>query len=238
MKISSLAGVCLLFICMSVWAAEPAVPPMLKQKMAEKYPDIDISSIIPSVLPGLYEVATPSEIVYVDGKGEHLVIGQIIEVKSGKNMTEARWNEINKIDFNALPFDKAIKFVKGKGSRKLAIFEDPFCPYCEELEKSLQSLDDLTIYVFLLPLESIHPGATDAANEIWCADDRAAAWSNWMLNRKAPEPSTCDTPVESILALGKQLKLNSTPTMFLADGSRIPGSIDADKLELRLRAVK
>lgn len=217
-------------------AADVAVD--LQKRLAERFPDIKVERVGPSILPGLYEVVTPSEIVYSDAEGDHLVLGQIVDVKTRENLTQRRWNEINKVDFNSLPFQQAIKIVKGQGRRKVAIFEDPFCPYCRELEGSLQGLDDVTLYIFLYPLEGLHPGATEAARDIWCASDSAAAWSNWMLNKKAPPVAACkETPIESLAAVGDKLRINSTPTMFFPDGSRIPGAIAADKLESKIAAA-
>lgn len=222
-------------------AALPAaddVAAKLQKSLTERFPDIKVERVGPSVLPGLYEIVTPSEIVYADANGDHLVLGQIMDVKTRENLTQQRWNEINRMDFAALPFQQAIKLVKGQGRRKVAIFEDPFCPYCQELERGLETLDDVTIYVFLYPLEGLHPGASEAARDIWCASDPAAAWSNWMLNKKAPTESKCtETPLAPLAALGEKLRINSTPTMFFPDGSRIPGAIAIDKLESKIAAT-
>lgn len=222
-------------------AALPAaddVAANLQKTLVARFPDIKVERVGPSILPGLYEVVTPSEIVYSDATGEHLILGQIMDAKTRANLTEQRWNELNKVDFDALPLTQAIKIVKGQGRRKLAIFEDPFCPYCQELERGLHGLDDVTIYIFLYPLEGLHPGATEAARDIWCASDPAAAWSDWMLNRKAPSEQACkETPIEQLVALGDKLRINSTPTMFFPDGSRIPGAIAMDKLESRIAAA-
>lgn len=210
----------------------------LQKTLAARFPDIRVERVGPSIVPGLYEVVTPGEIVYSDATGERLILGQIMDAKTRANLTEQRWNELNKVDFDSLPLPQAIKIVKGQGRRKLAIFEDPFCPYCQELERSLQDLDDVTVYVFLYPLEGLHPGATDAARDIWCASDRAAAWSNWMLNRKAPDDGPCkESPIEQLVALGDKLRINSTPTLFFPDGSRIPGAIAVDKLESKIAAT-
>lgn len=210
----------------------------LQQILTKRFPDIKIERVMPSVLPGLYEIITPTEIVYADAGGEHLILGQIMATETRENLTEKRWYEINKIDFNALPFEQAIKIVKGNGRRRLAIFEDPFCPYCQELERDLQGVDDVTIYVFLYPLEQLHPSATDAARDIWCSNDRATAWTEWMLNKKAPSIADCKhTPIEQLAALGEKLRVNSTPTLFFPDGSRLPGAIDADKLEKKIAAA-
>lgn len=208
---------------------------MLKLKLSEKFKDIRIQQVNPSTFPGLYEVVTPNEIVYIDAKGEHLIMGQIMKVATKENLTQQRWDEINKVDFSSLPLDEAIKIVKGKGSRRLAVFSDPFCPYCQELENTLAEMDDFTLYIFLYPLESLHPGASQAARDIWCAKDRREAWANWMVNRKAPTENDCGaTPLEQLATLGNKLGIQSTPTLFFPDGSRIPGAIAAERLEKKL----
>jgi thiol:disulfide interchange protein DsbC len=48
----------------------------------------------------------------------------------------------------------ALKTVRGNGQRQLAIFSDPNCGYCKRLEKSLQQLDNVTIYTYLIPILS------------------------------------------------------------------------------------
>lgn len=217
--------------------AEDAAIRNLQKVLTERFPEIKIQRVGPSVLPGLYEVVTATEIAYADAGGKHLVIGRIMDSKTRENLTEKRWNELNKIDFNSLPFAQAIKFVKGNGHRKLAIFEDPFCPYCQELERDLQSIDDVTIYVFLYPLEQIHPNATNTARHIWCANNQAKAWTDWILNNKMPPVSDCrQAPIEQLVQLAERLGVNSTPTLFFPDGSRIPGAIDAKRLEAKLTA--
>ena len=60
--------------------------------------------------------------------------------------------EDQRVDFASLPFDHAIMTVQGNGSRKLAVFADPYCPYCRTLERRLSELSDVTIYTFLFPI--------------------------------------------------------------------------------------
>ena len=68
------------------------------------------------------------------------------------------------IRFEQLPLSDAVKTVHGAGQRRLAVFSDPNCPYCKQLEAELASLDNITIYTFLLPfLGETKPIA------IWCA---------------------------------------------------------------------
>jgi|SRR5450830_116555 len=193
-----------------------------------------VETISKSGFADLLEVKTKTDLVYTDKSGSYLVSGRIIEVASGKNLTEDRLNEINKVDFNTLPLQDAIKFVRGNGKRVMVIFEDPNCGYCKVLRRTLQSLDNVTIYTFQYNI--LTPESKTKSRDIWCAADKSKAWDEWMLNGKAPAPAAdkCHAPNEAVLDLGKKYRIAGTPAIFFADGSRIPGAVDAKTLEDKL----
>lgn len=207
----------------------------LKAVLQARLPQIQIESVRAAPFMGLYEVLTPNEIVYSDAKGDLLFVGKVVDARSREDLTAKRWQEAQRIDFNSLPFDKAIKIVKGNGSRKIAVFEDPHCPFCERFEKVLEGTKDITVYMFLFPIKELHPNAEAVARNIWCSEDRAAAWTNWMLKKETPAVATCTgDPVAEIVALGEKLKITGTPTIFFPDGNRIPGALNAEQLESAL----
>src|SRR6201996_5113698 len=199
--------------------------------------DATIKSISKSPIAGLYEVNLGTQIVYSDANGDYLVLGDIVDAKTRKNLTEARLSETNKIDFAKLPFENAVKVVKGNGSRKIAVFSDPNCPYCKKLEATLKSIDNVTVYTFLYPVLS--PDSTAKSKSIWCSQDRANACEGWMLDRKTPATAaSCDTTaIDKNLKLGHSMNVTGTPTVFLADGRRLPGAVPADRLEKELSAA-
>ncbi len=238
-SVTSCVKASFLFLAMTcatnAFAKDEAALDKLKHSLDEQFPKLQIQLVNESILPGLYEVVTASEIIYSDLSGEHVVLGQIMDAKSRENLTQRRWSELNKINLAILPFDKAIKIVKGDGSRQLVIFEDPLCPYCKSLEASLLDVTNITIHVFLYPLENLHPGASVLSRDIWCSNDRAVAWSEWMTLQKRPVSNVCDSaPVIELAELANKLKINSTPTLIFADGVRQSGSLTADKIEQRL----
>ncbi len=213
----------------------PQVAATIKSNIESRYPQAKIVDVQPSGVPGLYEVIMDDEIVYADPSGDYLVMGPLIDTQTHENLTEAHLNDRHRIDFNSLPFDKAIKVVKGNGSRKFAVFSDPDCPFCQQLEKTLLSVNDYTMYVFLYPIASLHPQATAKAHAIWCAHDRTQAWNQWMQEKKLPAAQTCSgDPVDSLQRLGDKLRVNSTPTMYMANGRRVAGAIPLAELEKAL----
>lgn len=183
-------------------------------------------------VPGLYEVRLGNDVIYADEKGNYLIHGDIMDVKGKKNLTEERRNKLSAIKFSDLPLELAVKTVRGNGKRVFATFEDPNCGYCKKLAKDMASMTDITMYTFLYPILS--PDSMEKSRSIWCSPDRSKAWLGWMTENATPAGSSCDAPIEKVVALGNKLGIRGTPTIFLANGERIPGFVPADRLEQML----
>ena len=186
---------------------------------------------------GLWEVRFRGEdgvrVLYTDATASHIILGKIYESKTDKDLTEARLRKLNAINFAALPLDQAVKVQRGNGKRVLVMFSDPYCPYCKQFEQTLQQIDDITIYVFMFPV--IKPDLASHSKAVWCSPDRAKAWLDLALRGKAPTaPTSCDNPVEKNLLLGQKLGVNSTPTLYLANGERVAGAMRAADLRAML----
>lgn len=215
-----------------VKAEAPAVDPaqVIFQKLTTKFPNTHITSISKSPMKGLYEVVMGKNIAYVDETASLFLFGHMFDMETQQDLTQARVDELTKVDFKKLPFDKAIKVVKGDGSRVFAVFSDPDCPYCQRLETDLAGVDNYTMYVFMFPIEQLHPEAPAHATAIWCAKDRGAAWHAFLTSHKLPGDEThppkmdCATPIAELQALGQSLGVNGTPTLVRPDGKILPGA--------------
>jgi thiol:disulfide interchange protein DsbC len=213
----------------------------LRKVIQARYPEVKVVDIKPTPITGLYEIYTGDAIVYSNDSGGYLVAGPLVDTRTRENLTAASLDTRNAVDFSTLPLDKAIKTVKGNGARKMAVFADPDCPYCKKLEHELVSVDNITVYTFLYPLEELHPDAKARARAIWCSSDRSQAWTKWIVDGKEPAaaPATCkQDPLSEMRALGVKLRVNSTPTLIFADGRRTSGALEAAQLEKRLDAKK
>lgn len=218
--------------------AEPAAD--IKKTLETRYPQVKVLDVAPTPVNGLYEVFTGDSIVYASANGEFLIGGPLMSTSDKRNVTSERLDERNSIDFASLPLDLAIKTVKGNGRRTLAVFADPDCPFCKELEHAIAAFDDVTIYTFLFPLTSVHPDAAAKSHTIWCAPDRSKAWTQWMLDGTKPADPSADCkedPIGTIASLGTKLRVASTPVVFFSDGKRVGGSMTAEQLKKRFDAL-
>jgi thiol:disulfide interchange protein DsbC len=201
--------------------------------------NVKVDSVTETPYGGLYEVRIGSDILYTDKTATYLVNGHIFNLSTGADLTRDRIDDITKIKFSDLPLDKAIKTVKGDGSRVIAVFEDPNCGYCKRLRQTtLKETDNVTIYTFLYNILS--DDSFVKSKNVWCAPDRSKAWDDWMVNGKAAPLATasCEAPNDEVLALGRKLGVQGTPAIFFADGSRIPGAIDQKALEEKFSKIK
>ncbi|HEY8353607.1 MAG TPA: DsbC family protein [Methylophilaceae bacterium] len=213
----------------------------LKKAIELAYPDVQVDSVRKTEYGGLYEVFIGGQIVYTDEKFTFLIAeGRLIDTKTKRNVTSERLEDLTRVDFSKLPLDKAIKVVRGDGSRPLVVFSDPDCPFCKRLEqKELAGITDITVYTFLYPLDKLHPDAANKSRAIWCSADRAKSWMDWILHNKLVRGRTdCDNPVESLAQLGRELGITSTPTLIFADGRRMLGAYPAAEIEKALNAAK
>jgi thiol:disulfide interchange protein DsbC len=196
-----------------------------------------IKSISPSPIPGVYEVLVGNELFYTDANSKYLIQGDIIEIATGKNITEQKQADLNRIKWSELNTSNALKAVRGNGSRQLAIFSDPNCGYCKRLEKSLPQLDNVTIYTYLIPILS--PDSAQKSKQIWCSADPQKTYIDWMINSIVPSgKSDCTTPLDKNMAFAKTYGITGTPTLFFTDGSRFPGAVQITDIEKKFGSLK
>lgn len=218
------------------------------QKAVEARLGSKVDSVTKAGYLGLYEVYADGHIFYTDDKVSVLLIGgdmirsqhavNLIDLKGNKNVTDARMRKLSAINFSELPLDRAIKFVRGDGKRVMATFEDPNCGYCKRLAKEMQKLDNVTVYVFLYPILS--EDSVKKSKQIWCSNDRAKAWNDWMIDGKTPGGrDNCDTAaVTRNQEFGRRLNITGTPTLIFADGERVPGAMPIAQIEQKLSQAR
>ena len=211
----------------------------IRKNLAERLPEFaKIDEVSKTPMTGLYEIrVNENDIFYTDADGSFLIQGNLIDTKAKRNLTEERVDKLNAIDFGALPVKDAFVIVRGNGKRKMAVFEDPNCGYCKRFERDLQKVNDVTVYMFLYPV--LGPDSTDKSKSIWCTKDKAKAWLDLMVRDQPVTKASCDTAaIDRNLAYGKRHKITGTPTLFFADGSRVPGAIASAQVEKFLTDAK
>lgn len=209
-------------------AADPDEIALLQQ-LQRLYPATQWSSVTRTPLAGVFEAVMGSNIAYVGEDGRHFLFGHLFDMRTQTDLTAPKLarqnvgsdaaNALPSTSFASLPLTDAIKTVKGRGARAVAVFSDPNCPYCKLLEDELVQLDDVTIYTFLLP---------------WVTPDRHAAEAAWA--RANPARADDTAVLDRNLRLAAQVGLRGTPLLIAADGRISEGAQRAGELEAWLNA--
>jgi len=233
--IKSIVALGLAVVAFSTFAQDATI----RKNLAERLPNLPkIDEINKTPMAGVFEIrVNDSDIFYTDAEGNFLIQGVLIDTKSKRNLTEERTEKLNAVAFDSMPLKDAFTVVRGNGKRKMAVFEDPNCGYCKRFERDLQKVNDVTVYMFLYPV--LGADSVDKSKNVWCTKDKAKTWQDIMVRDMPVPKATCDTAaVDRNLDFGRKHKISGTPTIFFADGSRVPGAINTQQIEKFLADAK
>ena len=205
----------------------------VKSNLSKQHPKLNIENIQATDMKGIYSGSMDGQVVYLGEDAQHILVGSMYRLSDQKNLTQDLVLKQNSIDWKKLPLQDAVKSVRGNGKRQIAIFSDPNCPYCKQLEAELSKLNDVTIYTFIYPIKT---QSIAVSKQVFCEKDPALAWSN--LISKGIQPSskkTCANPVERNLSLGKSLGLTGTPAIIFSNGFKVMGSHTDQEIEKMLK---
>lgn len=205
----------------------------VREKLEENLPDIPVDHVATTLVPGVFEVISEGQVYYVDSTVSFLFDGNLVDLNGRKNLTEASMVAQNLRYIDAIGEDNMLIYKKAneESTRSISVFTDLDCPYCQRLHSELDILLDagVSIRYLLYPREGLNTQAHKNLESVWCASDRHAALTAAKHGELAPLAS-CDNPIAQHVALARQLGLTATPMIYLDDGQRINGYLDAETL--------
>jgi len=201
-------------------------------EIAAKVPGIEAENIVPSSIPGLYQVTIAPQVLYISRDAKLLFYGDVVDRETGKNLTtpirdQARLEIVNGMDESSM-----IVFAPKKETKHtITVFTDIDCGYCKKLHDEIKTYTDLGIKVRYLayPRAGINSPSYNKAVNVWCSKDRNKAITVAKLNQSVSSEK-CADPVKSHMLMGEKLGVNGTPNLILDDGRMVPGYVPAPKL--------
>ena len=203
----------------------------LLAELRRNYPGTQWDSARPSPIPGLFEVVTGKNLVYVEPTGRYVLFGHIWDMPGQRDITAERKADLVRVAKVEATLPEADALVVRRGpspTLRVSIFSDPACGYCRRLEQTLNQLPQLEVRVYLTPMQ---PGGRQLAEAIWCAPDPSSAWLDQMLRGQPPASTACDTgALDRNLALSRSLGIQGTPTLVASDGRILAGAASAPEI--------
>lgn len=204
-----------------------------------------VKDIKPAAVNGLWEVSIERDgnqgVAYMDYGKKHLLAGPIYNIAQIV-AAPPRPPKPAKIDTSSIPLDNSLMMGNPKGSKRLIVFTDPECPFCDKLHKELKKLveadPEVVIYIKLFPLK-MHPKAYDKARVILGENSLALLEQSFAKKPlPAPGPNHPAKPIDDTMALANSLSIDATPTMIFSDGTIVEGSRDMETIRKMLDGIK
>ena len=201
----------------------PDSEPDVASVLLQHYPKIEYQEINPAPIDGLYEIViTGGEIVYFNPASGYMFFGAIW-TPEGHKLTQERKDKLREGQQITFPLDQAIKI--GNGPNQVIEITDPDCPFCRRSDKYFSGRDDLTRYIFLHPLDNLHPNAAAKARYILGAKDQAKAYEEVFSGKfdSQPVPVTDDHGLLEIhLDVARNAGVRGTPHSWI-NGEHVIG---------------
>lgn len=205
-------------------------------RVAQVRPDLPITNVTASQLPGFYDAALPGgQVLHFTADGNYFFAGDLYAVDSVGfvNVTEQSRTSSRKEMLDQLDESDMLVFSPPKGMVKatVTVFTDIDCTYCRKLHQEIPEMNRLGIAVRYLAYPRAGTGSEsyDKYVSAWCADNPKIALTR-AKNGKDIDDRECDNPVAAQYSLGGEMGVNSTPSIIHEDGTLVPGYLPADKL--------
>ena len=229
----------LLALTPMVWAVQAHAGAAKTPAELAKQLGIKVEDVRPSPIPGLYEVRHEHAFAYVSADGNYLLQGDMVNLKTGAEVTEQA-RRADRIDaLNKLGDDKMITFAPKPPLRTrwvVTAFTDVDCPFCRKLQGDIAEYNaaGIAIRYAFYPRTGLNTESYKKAEAVWCAADRHQAFARAMQGKSIAMNTSCHNPVAEEYKLGRQLGLRGTPMLILPDGEKVDGYVPPKELAAHL----
>ncbi|UCB54976.1 MAG: DsbC family protein [Thiotrichales bacterium] len=222
-------------IAVSQVAADAAIDE-LKQSLAKRLPQFEVSYIDETPIEGIYQVIISGQVLYMTKDARYMIDGNLVDLATKKNYSEDAMSVIRLSQIEKLGEDKMVIYTPETIKHTITVVTDIDCPYCRRLHSEMDQYMDGGVqvrYIFM-PLKG--QGDYRTTVSVWCSKDKNEAL-DMAKSGAEMEAKDCDNPIDEHLKVSRSLGVRGTPAIILQDGSMLPGYIPANKLIAELASL-
>jgi thiol:disulfide interchange protein DsbC len=208
----------------------------VRAKVAAAFEEIEPENVQPSPVDGWYVIRRDTVVAYISADGKYLLQGELYDVDTQVNLTEALRNSARVEMLAGLPDERAIVFAPESVKYSVSVFTDVDCTYCRRFHSQIDQYlaQGIKVRYLLYPRNGPESEAWKTAERVWCAADRKEALTLAKLDRNF-ESKSCDASiVRDHYELGHEVGLSGTPALVLDDGTLISGYVPPAELSERM----
>ncbi len=210
---------------------DDAAADAIRKQLAAKLPNLQADSIVATPVAGLYEVTVESNIIYMSADGRYVLMGDLTDLETSKNLTEDRRSGARLKVLKGLDESEMVVFSPKDPKYTVTVFTDIDCGYCRKLHSEIAQYNSMGIAIRYLfyPRSGLTGESYKKAVSVWCADDQKAAMTAAKQGTALPE-KTCENPVAKQYKTGEKFGIRGTPALLLENGQMLPGYLPPPKL--------
>lgn len=204
----------------------------IRKMLDQRLPDIDVTSVQPSPVTGVYELVSDGQIYYVSADGNYIFDGDLIDMEKRQNLTTQRKGGLHLALINELDEkDMMVYETPDQSQRSITVFTDVSCGYCRKLHAELDELLEggVRVRYLMFPRAGLGSQAHKDLESVWCAEQPLDAMTTAKAGGQIV-PASCENPIESHVQLAEKVGLRGTPLIYLDNGQMIPGYRSASQL--------
>ena len=216
-------------------SADTATEAKIRNALEVLLPGLKPDSIRPTPIGNLFEITLGTRIVYITDDGRFLVQGKLIDLETRAEITDERLSELKLSALQSIGEERMVVYSPEEPKHQITVFTDIDCGFCRRMHAEMDQYhkQGIAIRYLFYPRAGVGSDSYNKAVSVWCADDRHAAMDSAKAGQAVP-PSTCDNPVEAHYELGRQMSVQGTPALVLADGEIVPGYVEPARLRRAL----
>ena len=205
---------------------------LVRAKVSALFDEIEPQHVMASPIDGWYTIRKGAIVAYISGDGKYLLQGDLIDLDTQVNLTEASRDDARKEMMSAIPQEQMIIFSPKEVKHTISVFTDVDCTYCRRLHSQINEYLDQGIRVryLLYPRNGPTSASWVKAEKVWCSDDRSEALTLAKLDQEFPMHDCDSSAINSHYAIGQDVGLRGTPAIVLEDGTLFSGYMPAKQL--------
>jgi len=217
-------------------AADPRVALLKLLPAGSKLEDLR-----PSPISGIYEYIQGADISYLTADGKFFIDGNVYDMGTRENLTEALRTHARSAMINAVPESQMVIFSPKNPQYTVTVFTDVDCAYCRKLHSDMAELNRLGVRVryMFYPRSGPNTESWKKAEAVWCSANRNDALTQAKLGAKLDLTKACDAnPVAREYALGQNIGVRGTPAIVTEHGDYLAGYMPPRELVQQLKDLQ
>ncbi|MFI4890987.1 MAG: DsbC family protein [Steroidobacterales bacterium] len=204
-------------------------------------PGAKLEDLRPAPIPGIYEFMEGASVSYLTADGKFFIDGNIYDMDTRQNLSEARRAQARVALISALPESQMVIFSPDNPRYTVTVFTDVDCQYCRKLHSEIAEINKLGVRVRYVFFPRSGPGTESwhKAEAVWCSANRNEALTRAKLGAAVDTSKICaSTPVDREYNLGLSIGVRGTPAIVTESGDLISGYLPAHDLVQQIKDLQ